>query len=113
MPDDGAAHAYRSHALAGSPARRLQDEAAALLASGAVPRCPHQGQPVVWYFPAGMLACAVCADAFLASAGREEACHLCGGPAAAVAAWVAGDVPCVAGLCEQCRTAGVVPLAPN
>ena len=38
-----------------SPAGRLQDAAARILAAGTLPRCPHPDQPPRWYLPAGSL----------------------------------------------------------
>jgi hypothetical protein len=115
MPAPGHAaggHAYQGLPLAGSPAARLADDAARTLAAGLLPRCPHPDQPAFWYLPAGMLACAPCANRLAASTGRV-ACHSCGAPASAVAAWVSGDVPCVAGLCGRCRATGLVAVTPN
>ena len=112
--DSSGAHGYRSYPLTGSPARRLLDETARLLGSGAVPRCPHPGEPAFWFLPAGLLACGPCADElFDAAAGTAQACHACGAPASAVAAWVVEDVPCVAALCEACHSTGLVPIMPN
>ena len=108
------AHGYQSYPLTGSPARRLLDETARLLGSGTVPRCPHPGEPAFWFLPAGLLACGPCAGELLdAAAGAEQSCHACGAPAGAVAAWVVGDVPCVAALCEACHSTGLVPILPN
>ncbi|HCU97259.1 MAG TPA: hypothetical protein DHU96_32945 [Actinobacteria bacterium] len=106
-------HGYRSFPLTGSPAGRLQDDSARILAAGLLPHCPHPDQPAFWYLPAGVLACAPCTDQFIETSGESADCHACGGPASAVAAWVTGGVPCIAGLCEQCRGTGLVPLAPN
>ena len=112
--DPSGAHGYQSYPLTGSPARRLQDDTARLLRSGNVPRCPHPGEPSFWFLPAGLLACALCASELLdVPAGAEPACQACGGPAEAVAAWVVGDVPCVAALCGPCHGTGLVPLLPN
>jgi hypothetical protein len=111
--DSPGARSYQSYPLTGSPARRLQDETARLLGRDGVPRCPHPGEPAFWYLPAGTLACAPCLADLLAGAGPADACQACGAPAAAVAAWMVGDVPCVAGLCAPCHTTGLVPLVPN
>lgn len=108
------AYGYQSYPLPGSPARRLHDEAARLLGSGELSRCPHPDQPVFWYLPAEVLACAPCLDQLLAAAGSSgTVCQACAAPASAIAAWTVGDVPCVAGLCDGCRQTGLVPLAPN
>jgi hypothetical protein len=40
-------------------------------------------------------------------------CQICTAPATAVAAWVAGDVPCFSHLCEECHGIGFVPVMPN
>ena len=47
--------AYQGHPLAGSPAGRLQEAAARILAAGTLPRCPHPDRPPLWYLPAGSL----------------------------------------------------------
>lgn len=109
-----APHGYKGLPLPGSPAARLRDETVKGLASGQLPRCPHPDEPAFWYLPAGMLACVACADRLIEAAGDEPAaCHACGEPASVVAAWITDGVPCVAGLCEQCRNVGLVPLSPN
>ena len=106
-------HGYRGLPLAGSPAGRLQDHTTRMLAGGTLPRCPHPDEPAFWYLPAGVLTCAPCMGQFIAAAGEPAACHVCGGPSAAIAAWVAGGVPCLADLCQQCHANGLVPLVPN
>jgi hypothetical protein len=116
MPSDGAAsRGYQGLPLSGSPAARLLDDTARLLASGRVPRCPHPGEPAFWYLPAGILACAPCLGELAAGAGHgpAPACQACAAPAAAVAAWVTAGVPCLAALCEACHTTGLVPVTPN
>jgi len=110
--DSSGARAYESYPLTGSPARRLMDDVARLLREGAVARCPHPGEQAFWYLPARMLACAPCVGE-LAGGAAGTACEACGAPATAVAAWVAGDVPCIAGLCGRCHEIGLVPVAPN
>ncbi len=108
------AHGYQSYPLTGSPARRLQDDTARLLGTGSVPRCPHPGEPAFWFLAAGLLACGPCASEFLdAAAGAAQVCQACGNQASAVAAWVVGDVPCVAALCDPCHSTGLVPILPN
>lgn len=105
---------YQSHPLTGSPIGRLRDDTARMLVSGLLPRCPHPGQPVFWYLPATVLTCVACTDELIEDMSTAAtACHICGGPASAVAAWVSEGVPCIAGLCEQCHTDGLVPLAAN
>lgn len=105
---------YHGLPLAGSPTARLQDDTARMLASGSIPRCPHQDQPQIWFLPAGMLACVACADQYMRSADDDSAtCHACGAPASAMAAWLVNDVPCVAGLCEPCHSTGLVQVTPN
>jgi hypothetical protein len=112
--DSSGAHGYQGYPLTGSPARRLQDHTARLLGRGAVPRCPHPDQPVFWFLAIRTLACAPCTGELLGAAGGgEAACQACGQPASAVAAWMVGDVPCIADLCDGCHTTGLVPLAPN
>lgn len=115
MNDPAGARGYQSYPLTGSPLGQLRDDAARMLASGLLPRCPHEDQPVFWYLPATMLTCVACTDEAMrdASGGTDPACHICGAPSSAVAAWVSDGVPCIAGLCEQCHTDGLVPLAPN
>lgn len=110
--ESSGAWAYESYPLAGSPARRLVDDAARMLRQDAVARCPHPGEPAFWYLPAGTLACASCVAELLAAA-TENTCEACGAPAAAFAAWVVSDVPCIAGLCEGCSDIGLVPLVAN
>ena len=104
---------YHGLPLAGSPAARLQDDTARMLASGLIPRCPHPDRPAIWFLPAGMLACASCADRFIEATPDDAICHACGEPATAMAAWVVGSVPCVAGLCDGCHGTGLVPVTPN
>ncbi len=112
--DSPGAQAYQSYPLPGSPARRMHDNAARLLGCGAVPRCPHPDEPAFWFLQAGQLACAPCAGELLAATdGTETPCQACGAPATAVAAWMVGDVPCIAGLCDPCHLTGLVPLTPN
>jgi len=110
--DASGARGYQSYPLTGSPARRLHDDAARQLRHGRVPRCPHPERPAFWYLPAGTLACAPCAGELL-GADSGTACQACGEPASAVAGWVIGDVPCIAGLCERCQSSGLVPIIPN
>ena len=58
VPDDlSGARFYQGRPLTGSPAGRLQDGAAQILAAGTLPRCPHPDQPPLWYLPAGSLTC--------------------------------------------------------
>ena len=116
MPADDAAgvRAYQGLPLAGSPAGRLQDASARILAAGTLPRCPHPDRPPLWYLPAGSLTCGPCTGALLEAADRGRArCHLCGAPATAAAAWVTGGVPCIGPLCDRCHGTGLVPLTPN
>jgi hypothetical protein len=106
--------AYQGHPLAGSPAGRLQDAAAQVLAAGNLPRCPHPDQPPWWYLPAGALTCGDCTRALLEAADDSRpGCHICGTPATAVAAWMLGDVPCLGHLCDECHGTGLVPLTFN
>jgi hypothetical protein len=108
------AHGYQSYPLTGSPARRLQDDTARQLGRGTVPRCPHPGEPAFWFLSTGLLACVPCTSRLLdAGAGADRACQVCGNPANTAAAWVVGDVPCIAALCEICHGTGLVPLIPN
>jgi len=112
--DLSGARAFQGHPLAGSPAGRLRDAAARIIAAGTLPRCPHPDQPALWYLPAGWLTCVPCTTGLLEAAGSQQAgCHLCGAPATAVAAWVVGDIPCIGPLCDQCHSTGLVPLTPN
>lgn len=114
MNDISPVRGFHAHALTGSPVGRLRDDTSRRLASGSVPKCPHPDQPVIWYLPAGMLACGSCVEGLVREAGDTgDVCHLCGSPAAAVAAWVTGGVPCVASVCEPCHADGLVPIAPN
>jgi hypothetical protein len=54
VPQDlSGTQAYQGRPLAGSPAGRLQNAAAEILAAGTLPRCPHTDQPPLWYLPAG------------------------------------------------------------
>jgi cytochrome c5 len=92
----------------------LRDDTTRMLAAGLLPRCPHPDQPAFWYLPGGTLACAPCTEDLIENTGEGASlCHVCGEPATAVAAWVSGGVPCVAGLCKGCHATGLVPLAPN
>ena len=70
MLADGAAsmRACQGHPLAGSPAGRLHDATARILAAGTLPRCPHPDPPPLWYLPAGSHTCGP----------RCEACHRTG-----------------------------------
>ncbi len=115
LADDAAGmRAYQGHPLAGSPAGRLQDAAARILAAGTLPRCPDPDRPPLWYLPAGSLTCSPCTSELLDEADRGQAwCYLCGAPAAAAAARVTGGVPCIGPLCGTCHRTGLVPLAPN
>lgn len=116
MPADDLSglRAYHGQPLAGSPAGRLQDTAARILAAGTLPRCPHLDRPPLWYLPAGSLTCGPCTDAVLSAADRGQArCQSCGALATATAAWVTGGVPCIGPLCEPCHRTGLVPLTPN
>ena len=107
------AQGYQAHALPGSPARRLQQEAARLLGAGTVRRCPHPDEPAFWRLDTGSVACLRCATGGRPSAEPAAGCQCCGRPAAALAAWVAGDVACLAPLCDECSTAGLTPVTPN
>lgn len=115
MPDDLAvARAFRGRPLNGSPAGRLQDAAAEILAAGTLPRCPHPDQLPLWYLPAGSLTCYYCTAILLGAADAKPACcQICRGPATAMAAWMIGDVPCFSHLCEECHSIGFVPVMPN
>lgn len=112
MNESATARAYHAWPLAGSPAGRLRDDVARVLASGLVRRCPHPDQPAFWFLPAGILACASCTGELAGGAGTA-ACQACGEPGSAIAAWVTGGVACVAPLCEGCHSDGLVPAAPN
>lgn len=107
------ARAYQSFPLTGSPAWLLQDDTTRLLSQGTVRRCPHPDEPAFWFLAAGTLACAPCMGELLEAASASEACQACGAPASAVAAWMVGDIPCIAGLCDRCQDTGLVPLGPN
>jgi hypothetical protein len=112
--DLSGARAYQGRPLPGSPAGRLQDAAAEILAAGTLPRCPHPDQPPLWYLPAGSLTCGPCTGALLLAADANPArCQICTAPATAIAAWVLGDVPCFSHLCEECRSIGFLPVVPN
>jgi hypothetical protein len=112
--DLSAARAYQGHPLAGSPAGRLRDAAARVIAAGTLPRCPHPDQPALWYLPAGSLTCGACTGALLEAADRTQpGCHICGAPATAIAAWVVRDAPCIGPLCDGCHGTGLVPVTPN
>src|SRR4051794_29543263 len=111
--DPSGVRAYQGHPLPGSPASRLQEDAARRLRAGTVRRCPHPDQPAFWCLDAGLLTCLPCTREYLQAAREPSACQVCGGPASAMAAWVAGDVPCLAALCEPCRRAGLVLLTLN
>jgi hypothetical protein len=113
LGDPSAVRGYQSLPLPGSPARRLQEDARRLLGSGAVERCPHPDQPPFWYVAPGRLACVPCTCEYVREADERAGCDACGGTAVAVAAWVVGDVPCLASLCKECHRAGLVPLTPN
>ena len=66
MPDElSGARVFRGWPLTGSPAGRLQDAAAEILAAGTLPRCPHPDQPPLWYLPAGSLTCGDCTGALM------------------------------------------------
>ncbi|HEY6275533.1 MAG TPA: hypothetical protein VIX86_04305 [Streptosporangiaceae bacterium] len=104
---------YGGFPLTGSPVGQLQDATARRLAAGLFVRCPHPDQPAFCYLPAGVLGCAACTGHLVTATGEPTACVLCGGPAAAVTAWVTGGIPCVAVLCERCHGSGLVPLTRN
>ncbi len=108
------AGSYQGLPLDGSPAARLRDDAARLLASGLAPRCPHGAEAIFWYLPAGRITCPPCSTELLAAAaGSAASCHACGEPALAVAAWATAGIACFADLCESCGTLGLLPVAPN
>gem|GEM_PF-6787825 len=66
MPDElSGARVFQGRPLTGSPAGRLQDAAAEILAAGTLPRCPHPDQPPLWYLPAGSLTCGDCTGALM------------------------------------------------
>jgi hypothetical protein len=112
--DPSGARVHQGRPLAGSPAGRLQDAAAQILAAGSLPRCPHPDQPAWWYLPAGVLTCGDCTGTLLRAADSQPArCQICTAPATAMAAWVNGDVPCFSHLCEECHSIGLVPVVPN
>jgi hypothetical protein len=116
MPADelAGARVYWSLPLDGSPAGRLHDASMRTIAAGTLPSCPHPDQLFFWYLPAGLLTCAECTSDLLEAADRDQpGCHSCGGPATALATWVAGGIPCIGPLCEPCQRAGLVPLIPN
>ena len=115
VPEDlSGARAYQGWPLTGYPAGRLQDAAAEILAAGTLPRCPHPDQPPLWYLPAGSLTCGACTGALLQAADASPVrCQICTAPATALAAWVAGDVPCFSHLCEECHSIGLLPVMPN
>ena len=115
MPDHlTVARAFRGRPLNGSPAGRLQDAAAEILAAGTLPRCPHPDQPPLWYLPAGSLTCCDCTGACCGRPTRRPpAARSAESPATAMAAWVIGDVPCFSHLCEECHSIGLLPVVPN
>lgn len=113
MHEVSGARGHQALPLDGSPAGRLRAEAARQLASGLIRRCPHTAEPAFWYLSAGMLGCAPCTSRHVQAASSPAACHACGAPATAIAAWVDAGVPCLAHLCERCQSGGLVPLTPN
>lgn len=114
MNESARARGYQSYPLTGSAVGRLHDDTARMLASGLLPRCPHPDQPALWYLAARMVTCVACAGELMGGLrSADQVCAVCGEPASSVAAWVTAGIPCIAALCEPCRSGGLVPLAAN